>query len=239
MSHVFLIRSISVFYINETIYKWSSLYRKELKALEVLHGFTDKIIQSRREELLSQQDTDVNLDDGSLKKKRALLDILLCSSIEGKPLTNEDIREEVDTFMFAGHDTTTSGISFVFYCLAKNLEAQEKVYEEIKDVFGDDDHVTSAKLNNLHYLDLVIKESLRLYPPVPVYGRKINEELCAGGFTFPKDSNLYVSAYSLHRDPKCFTDPETFNPLRFETETTYDVMNPFSYVPFSAGTRVL
>jgi cytochrome P450 family 4 len=151
--------------------------------LKILHSFTDDVIVSRREELMRGGGENNSMthdqDDIGVKKKMAFLDVLLQSTINGKPLTNMDIREEVDTFMFEGHDTTSSGIAFCLYNLAKHPEAQKKAYDEIRNVIGDDlDSPVSIKLlNDLNYLEMVIKETLRLYPSVPMYGRKIQENV--------------------------------------------------------------
>jgi cytochrome P450 family 4 len=81
--------------------------------------------------------------------------------------------------IFQGHDTTTSGIAFCLYNLAKFPETQKKAFDEIRNVIGDDVNrpVSQNDLNNLNYLDLCIKESLRIYPSVPIYGRKIHENV--------------------------------------------------------------
>lgn len=112
----------------------------------------------------------------------ALLDVLLQSTVNGAPLTNEDIREEVDTFMFEGHDTTTSGIAFALYLIARHPVVQEKLFEEITHVLGTDRNkaVTYRDLQELKYMELVIKETLRLYPSVPVIGRQIMEDTVVG-----------------------------------------------------------
>lgn len=98
------------------------------------------VIEGRRQELLkrktSGKEDEPELNEFGLKKKKALLDLLLQTTVEDKPLTNEDIREEVDNFMFAGHDTTTTTIVFLLYNLAKYPEVQAKVFNEIMSVFG-------------------------------------------------------------------------------------------------------
>lgn len=215
------------------------MYQREQKVLQVLHEFTDKVIQSRRKELVNNVvKTDNPIEDVGSKRKRALLDLLLESTIEGEPLSDIDIREEVDTFMFAGHDTTSAAISFLLYNLAKHPIVQQKVYEEINDVLGVSHQNVSLKdLNNLRYLDLVIKESLRLYPIVPYFGRKLNEDVNVAGYTLPRYSNVYISPYVMGRNENIFPDPMKFDPDRFDVETTVEKMNPFSYVPFSAGPR--
>lgn len=81
-----------------------------------------------------------------------------------------------------GHDTTTSGITFCLYCIAQNPDVQQKCFQEIREVLGNDRirPVSLNDLNNLNYLDLVIKESLRIFPSVPLVGRKLREEVVIG-----------------------------------------------------------
>lgn len=167
------------------LFKMSSQFKKEREAIEILHKFTNSVIVSRRNELLQKQQNGQSNssepnpeDDIGAKKKMALLDVLLQSRIDGKPLTNDDIREEVDTFMFEGHDTTTSGVAFALYNIAKHPHVQRKLVEEVNEVIGQDKStpVTLLMLNDLQYLDLVLKESMRLFPPVPMVARTITEE---------------------------------------------------------------
>lgn len=113
---------------------------------------------------------------------------------------------------------------------------QRKVLEEIENEIGES-ALSLQVLNNLHYLELVIKESLRLYPSVPYFGRKLAEEVSVGGYTIPKDTNVTISPYLMGRDPMIFPNPLVFNPHRFDVETTREKINPFAYIPFSAGPR--
>lgn len=231
-TEIFIQRRFSPLKRSSFIYQFTGMYRREKKALEILHGFTDQVIRSRRDELLnriSQESFDIDVNS---KKKVVLLDILLQATVDGKSLTNMDIREEVDTFMFAGHDTVTSGLSFCLYNIAKYPDVQQKIFNEIQAL---DSEVCLSTLNNMNYLELVIKESLRLFPPVPHFARKLTEEATLGGYTFPKYSNLTLAPYLMGRDAKRFPNPLEFIPERFAAETTYDKFNPFSFIPFSAG----
>lgn len=152
-----------------------------------MQNFTKDVIEKRRSALESklqsasnQEDVKNTTEDDSVgrKKRMALLDLLLQATVDGKPLTNEDIREEVETFMFEGHDTTTSGTSFALYVIARHPEVQEKLFNEIREVIGDDKQqkVSYRQLQDLRYMECVIKESMRLYPPVPIIGRYFKED---------------------------------------------------------------
>lgn len=174
-------RSLDFLLRYNFFFRFSPMAWKQRQLLKVLHSFTDRVIVGRRKML---KEFNQNLlenpleDDMGIKKKMAFLDLLLQSTINGKPLTNLEIREEVDTFMFEGHDTTSSGIAYTLYNIAKHPEVQQKVFDEINHVIGDnlDKAIGMKELNELNYLELVIKESLRLYPSVPIYGRKTLED---------------------------------------------------------------
>lgn len=186
ISEIITMRHYNFLMRSNLLFNLSPLYWKQKRVLRILHGFTDSVILSRREELKrslkvkAKQET----NDVGEKKKMALLDLLLQSTIEEKPLSNHDIREEVDTFMFEGHDTTTSGIAFCLYNIAKYPAVQQKAFDEIRNVIGDDlnQAVTLNDLNSLNYLELVIKEALRLFPPVPFYGRRIRSDFYLSEF---------------------------------------------------------
>uniref|UniRef100_A0A182FZV0 Uncharacterized protein n=2 Tax=Anopheles albimanus TaxID=7167 RepID=A0A182FZV0_ANOAL len=229
---------------NNFFYRFSENRRKQQAALKVLHGYTDSVIRGRREELHrtamgNVSNVDINENDLGIKKRMAFLDMLLQSTIDGQPLTDLEIREEVDTFMFEGHDTTTSAISFLLSNLAKNPAIQQKVFDEVRNIIGDDRSrpVTMAMLNDMHYLDLVIKETLRLYPSVPMFGRKMLDNNEINGKIFPKGSNVIILPFFMGRNPEFYPDPDKFDPERFNVETSAEKTNPYQYIPFSAGPR--
>ncbi|XP_055923179.1 cytochrome P450 4d2-like [Eupeodes corollae] len=222
-----------------------SLYKKQMETIQKMHDFTENVIRTRREALEKEisegklkNQVESNEDLG-ISKKMALLDVLLQSTIDGKPLSNEDIREEVDTFMFEGHDTTTSAISFTLFLVSRHPEVQRKAFEEIHDVIGDDTSksITLHDLNNLRYLECVIKEGLRLYPPVPLIGRRFQEDVEINGKMIPGGTDFTIGIYVILRDGEYFTKPNEFIPERHLTENTAEKSNPYAYIPFSAGPR--
>ncbi|XP_065361588.1 cytochrome P450 4d1-like [Calliphora vicina] len=241
ISSILFKRMFDILYRFKLIYKFTKLAQEEKKALAVLHGFSENVILERREELLKTKENSAQpqSDDVGLKRKMTFLDILLQSEIDGKPLSNLDIREEVDTFMFEGHDTTSSAINFCFYNLAMNPKYQQKCFEEIIKVFGKDKTkpVSYKGLNNLHYVELCIKETLRMYPSVPLIGRKVTEDCHINGKILPAGTNISISIFHLGRQEDLFPEPNTFKPERFEMIYTTDKRSAYAYIPFSAGPR--
>ncbi|XP_055857587.1 cytochrome P450 4d1 isoform X3 [Episyrphus balteatus] len=234
-------RMFDIFYRFDLTYWFTKLAREEKKALKILHGFTEKIIIQRREEILREKEKKIQKEanDVGAKRKMAFLDILLQSEIDGKPLSNLDIREEVDTFMFEGHDTTSSAITFLFYNIARYPEAQNKCFQEIVEIFGKDKNkpVTFENLNNLHYTELCIKETLRLFPSVPLLGRRVTKECEINGKIVPAGANIGISPLHLGRTEEIFPNANEFIPERFDVVTNAEKMNPYAYIPFSAGPR--
>lgn len=174
---------------------------------------------------------------GKKGKRLAFLDLLLESTGEdGNALTDADIREEVDTFMFEGHDTTAAAIAWTLHLLGDNPEAQKKAQEEVDRVVSGDSP-TFEELSELTYLDMVAKESLRLYPSVPGIGREVTEEgTTIDGKPFPVGAMVLVLIWCIHRDPEVWPEPEKFDPERFTVENSKG-RHPYAHVPFSAGPR--
>ena len=113
-------------------------------------------------------------------KKKAFLDMLVELSRDGS-LSYEDIREEVDTFMFEGHDTTSASMGWTLWCLAHNPDCQRRIHQELDSVFGDTDRdITTDDLKQLKYLERCIKESLRVRPSVPNFARIVEEDTVIG-----------------------------------------------------------
>ncbi|XP_041080424.1 cytochrome P450 4V2 [Polyodon spathula] len=216
--------------------------RKHNRNLKILHSFTESVIAERAQNMASPEknslSSDSDTDHIAKKKRKAFLDMLLNATDEdGNGLSQEDIREEVDTFMFEGHDTTAAAMNWTIHLLGCHPEEQRKVQKELDEVFGTSDHPVSMEdLKRLRYLECVIKESLRLFPSVPFFGRTFCEDCNINGFKVPKGANALIIPYALHRDPRHFPDPEEFRPERFLPENS-SKRHPFAFVPFSAGLR--
>ncbi|XP_072275696.1 cytochrome P450 4B1-like isoform X1 [Pyxicephalus adspersus] len=204
------------------------------RALKIAHQHTDKIIKERKESLKREEELE------KIRQKRHLdfLDILLCAKDEnGQSLSDEDLRAEVDTFMFEGHDTTASGISWTLYCMAKYPEHQEKCREEIREVLGDRGTVLWEDLAKMPYITMCIKESMRLYPPVPEVARELTQPITfCDGRSLPKGAGILLCIHAINKCSSIWEDPEVFDPLRFSPENT-SKRHSHAFVPFSAGGR--
>ncbi|EFA10756.1 cytochrome P450-like protein [Tribolium castaneum] len=213
---------------NETIYSLTPQGRKEQKVLKSLHSFSNNVIAERKKHFSSSS--------YSSRKRLAMLDLLLKYKSEGANIDDEGIREEVDTFMFEGHDTTSVSICYTLMLLANHREVQEEILKEMEAVL-DEEPPTYAKLQELKFMDRVIKESLRLYPSVPFISRVSGSEIqTKTGYTIPKDCMVNLQIYDMHHNPNVFPDPEKFDPDRFLPENIQK-RHPFAYIPFSAGSR--
>ncbi|KAM8930917.1 cytochrome P450 4B1-like isoform 1-T1 [Pelodytes ibericus] len=224
---IFPYHSDLIFYLSPHGYRFR-------KALKVAHEHTDIVIKQRKESLKEEGELE------KIQKKRHLdfLDILLYAKDEnGQGLSDEDLRAEVDTFMFEGHDTTASGISWIFYSLAKNPEHQQKCREEIREVLAGRDTLEWEDLGKLPYTTMCIKESLRLYPPVPEIARELAKPIMFfDGRSLPKDSVVVLNMYAMGRCPSVWDDPEVFDPTRFSPENSSN-RHSHGFLPFSAGSR--
>ncbi|XP_036407558.1 cytochrome P450 4V2-like [Megalops cyprinoides] len=236
MSDIITRRQRTPWYWPDFIYYFIGEGKEHDRSLKILHSFTESVIKEKAE-YMSNAESDSEPDQGT-KKRRAFLDMLLKTTDEdGNHLSHKDIQEEVDTFMFEGHDTTAASMNWALHLLGAHPEEQKKVQQELQDVFGSSDRpINMDDLRRLRYLECVIKESLRIFPAVPLFARSICEDCRINGFKVPKGVNAIIIPYALHRDPRYFPDPEEFRPQRFLPENSIG-RHPYAFIPFSAGLR--
>ncbi|XP_067323996.1 cytochrome P450 4A24-like [Anolis sagrei] len=234
LTYLFSQRMKSPWLHNDLMYWFSSQGRRFRKAYKLTHHHTDSVIKERKESLRNE----IELEKILKKRHLDFLDILICAKDEnGNSLSDEDLRAEVDTFMFEGHDTTASGISWLFYCMAQNPEHQQRCREEIVELLGKEGHVQWDDLGKMIYTTMCIKESLRLYPPAPQIGRELNSPVTfPDGRTLPEGLLIIMSIYSLHQNPEVWENPQVFDPLRFSLENSSH-RHPYAFLPFAAGPR--
>ncbi|XP_023951640.1 cytochrome P450 4C1-like [Bicyclus anynana] len=234
-------RIFNVWLQLEWLFRLLPLYTKYQKHVKYVYDFTDEIIHNKRRQLKNNKQSQSDkghyeLDDF---KRKSFLELLIQLSGGEKGYTDLELREEILTIIIAGTDTSAVGMAFTLMLLGKYPDIQQKVYEELKEVFGDSNRqLVKEDLPKLKYLERVVKESLRLFPPVPIIIRKVEKEMTLpSGVIIPSGSGIIVSIFGAHRDPKYWgPDAEHFDPDRFLPER-FNLQHACSYMPFSNGPR--
>lgn len=206
------------------------LYRLPLTKNKKYQGYIDtldsiiyRIIRERR--LADNKPTD-------------LLQMLMDATDEetGLPLTDIELRNELMTMFIAGHETTANAMSWLWTILSSKSDIREKIEQEVDEVLGDRMPVASD-FANLPYCLKVFKETMRLYPPVPILPRQVENDTTLGGYHIKGGSGILFSPHLLHRHPEFWDAPEIFDPNRFD-KAEERKRHTYAYLPFGGGARV-
>ncbi|EDV20731.1 uncharacterized protein TRIADDRAFT_31445 [Trichoplax adhaerens] len=223
-------RAFTLLHYIEWIYRLSSKGREFSQLCHFVHQFVEEIIEKRKKELENQE-------QNNRKEHYDFLDVLLTGRDEdGNGLTVQEIRDEVDTFMFAGHDTTASALSWTFYCLAKYPHYQEKVRREVDVFMSHKNDVEWNDLSEMNYTTMCIKEALRLYTVVPVVERRMDQDMIIDGKLVPSGTIINLELYCICHREESWPNPNDYDPDRFSIENINN-RDAFEYLPFSAGQR--
>jgi cytochrome P450 len=167
-----------------------------------------------------------------------VLSLLIAARGEGgEAFTDREVRDQVMTLAFAGHDTSTSTLSFMMHELARHPDVVERLREEQERVLGGATPTAAQLEREMPCLDMVLDEVLRLYPPAWIGPRRAVREFEFGGYTVPKGAYLNYCSWASHRIPEVFPDPEAFIPERFTRERKAALPRG-AYVPFGGGSRI-
>ncbi|GAB1869652.1 Cytochrome P450 4C1 [Camponotus japonicus] len=230
-------------WLYDWIYDLLPQGREFKTAINNMQSCSDKIIQRRKVARMQNikiqnQQNNNNFHLPDKPESKTLLDRLLdINEKDNVSLPDEDLRANITSLLFAGHDTTAISIGWTLFCIGNDLKCQEKIHEELKEVFKDSQRPASIKeLSQLKYLERVIKESHRLYPSAPLVIRKISEDIKMDNYIIPKDTSVAVRILLVHRNPEIWSNPLKFDPDRFLPENLKQI-HPYAYIPFSAGPR--
>ncbi len=155
---------------------------------------------------------------------------------EGNPLPLKRVRDEACTFMLAGHETTANALSWMWYLLALNQDARERMLEEVDEVLGGR-RATFADAERLPWTQACFMEAMRMFPPAWIIPRQCVREDTIAGHRIPKGATILIPIHSLHHDPRFWPEPEMFDPTRFLPENAKQ-HHRSAYLPFGAGRRV-
>jgi len=169
---------------------------------------------------------------------RDILSLLLAARGEaGEAFTDREVRDQVMTLMFAGHDTSTSTLTFMMHELARHPAVVERLCEEQDRVLGAAAPTVDQLEREMPYLDMVLDEVLRLYPPAWIGPRRAVRDFEFGGYTVPREAYVNYCSWASHRIPEFFPEPEAFIPERFTRERKAALPRG-AYVPFGGGQRI-
>ncbi|KAK7869021.1 hypothetical protein R5R35_003411 [Gryllus longicercus] len=241
----------------EAFYKLTSGGRRAKAILKRFHEHLDEIVEQRKELLraeaktLQMMGTDKKPEhtpngalaresdaDANKKQYNILIDALLQE--HGRSLSYESVLDELLTFVLAGFDTTSVTLQFAFYYLAKYPLVQEKAMRELQNIFdtAGSTEVTPDMLQRMHYVEMIVKETLRMHPPVffTLKEAGVDTPLLSSDLIVPAGAKVVISPRSLHMDPKLYPDPHVFDPERFSPENSAK-RHPYAFIPFLAGMR--
>ena len=154
----------------------------------------------------------------------------------GESMSNLQLRDHMMTFLFAGHETTACSLTWCFYLISQHPEVEEKMRAEIKAVLGERDP-QYADIAKLEYVTMVYQEALRLYPPAWILARQPIAADEIAGKKIPKNCNILLSIWEIHRHPQFWEEPHKFDPQRFAPQNSKK-RHRFAFLPFGAGPRI-
>jgi cytochrome P450 len=194
------------------------------QAISELKAIINRIIRERR---------------ASPEPRGDLLDMLLqARDSEGRPMSDDQLRDEVMTLFLAGHETTAIALSWACFLLTQNPQIADKLVEELRTVLGGREPAPED-LPRLRYTDMVLKEAMRLYPAVWGIGRRAIADCEIGGYRVSAGTNVFIFQWLTQRDARFFPDPERFDPERWREDPVRSGKIPrFAYFPFGGGPRV-
>ncbi|HEY2717167.1 MAG TPA: cytochrome P450 [Solirubrobacterales bacterium] len=171
-------------------------------------------------------------------ERRDILSLLVAVRGEGgEAFSDREIRDQVMTLMFAGHDTSTSTVTFLLHELARHPDVLARLCEEQDRVLGSEPPSAAQLERDLPYLEMVVDEVLRLYPPAWIGPRRAVRDFEFGGYSVARGAYVNYSSWASHRLPEVFPEPEAFVPERFTRERKAALPRG-AYVPFGGGQRI-
>lgn len=252
-ANIIVDRMMNPWLLNDFLFSFTSDGKKLIRLLnEVIYPYVDSVYQEKRDKAVKtlKQQLDTVNDDGDRRttEKLSFVDILIRENLR-RPheFTKADVQSEFRTFLSAGYETTTSALAWTFFMLGHHPEIQDKIHDEIQNIMSDDPdrQITMNDLRELRYTEAVIKESHRYFSPVPMFARDADEdiEIAFDDGTrgvIPKGVPILFYPPFVHHNSDHWTEPHKFQPERFllSNETSQRTKrHPYSYIPFSAGSR--
>ncbi|KAF7825842.1 cytochrome P450 82C4-like [Senna tora] len=216
---------------------WFKYEGKVLKSMKKIAKDLDELVMSWMEE----HDDVRRRENGVSDEKQDFIDFMLSVVKDDDTLGHSRdniIKSNVLTLILAGSDTMSIHLIWTLSLLLNNKHVLKRAQEEINIHVGKQRWVQTSDIKNLIYLEAIIKESLRLYPPGPILGpHEAAQDCTISGYLVPKGTRLFANVWKLQRDPSIWSHPESFEPERFISNSSSNNNNNFEYLPFGFGRR--
>ncbi|KAL1399046.1 hypothetical protein pipiens_008518 [Culex pipiens pipiens] len=234
-------RMLSAHLYFDWIYRFTKDYREDQRLRKICMEKANEIINQQKKNIMDQLDINGNLETNSedhYNKPEIFIVKLLSETFDGKTFSDEEIFHNAYTIIVAGNDTSALTVASCCLFLAMYPTIQDKVHSEIVQIFpSKHSPINADDLKQLVYLEMVIKETLRLCPVAPNIAREALQDVLVDGTVVPKGTILLMSFYALHRRNDIWGDAsEEFNPENFDPDRSKS-RHPFGYLPFSGGSR--
>jgi cytochrome P450 len=218
-------------YFEERTHAWGALlprtfptprYRRFVAAKRALDALVTQVI-----ERVQREDRDAD---------HLLARLIRARGEDGQGMSEQQLLDEAVTMLLAGHETTALTLMYSVHLLSAHPAQRELLRAEVDDVLGGR-AAKAADLEHMPYLDAVVREALRLYPPAYAFGREVVEPFELGGYVMPKGAQVITSPYAVHRNPKYWSDPTSFKPSRW-LEGEAQRLPRYAFMPFGGGHRI-
>ncbi|XP_070556572.1 cytochrome P450 3A8-like [Ptychodera flava] len=239
-----VLMAVFIFPFLTPILNWLNIGFFSKRVLKYFLNLTETTIEIRKNQDPSEKKVDFlqqmldshEVYDQHIKENAAEEDENGIQLVKDEKLDTHDVLAQSFIFFLGGYETTSTMMSFLAYSMATNPDVQEKLCAEIDDVMADHDEPTYEAVSKMPYLDMVVCETLRMYPPGIRFDRECNEDVTISGIHIPKGMIIAVPIYVIHHDPKIYPEPEKFIPERF-TKEEKEKRHPYAWLPFGAGPR--
>lgn len=222
-------RSTNVLLHPQWAYRLTSYYRRECRARQIFCAPSTEVLQ--RNPILARSPSEFS----DVSKPQILIDQLYDLALKDPSFDRDAIEKELNTMIFGGNETTAITMSNALLLIAMHPEVQNKLIVEITQVLGESfANITIEQLQQLTYMEAVLKEAMRLYPITTILGRKTGADLQLGEYRIPAKVNLAIDVFSIHRSAEHWgLNADLFVPERFLTGKHH----PYAFLGFSAGPR--
>lgn len=215
--------------LSDTLFQMTKYHRRQQELKSNFDSYIHHIIDKKIKEI------NTNKAKGKNYEVKSFLDEMIINN----KIIGDDLIDETKNLIVSTIDTSLNTLGYAFCCIGILEEIQEKIFQEQFDIFGEDltRQLTMDDLNQMTYLEMVLKETLRLFPPIPCIPREIECDIVLeDGKILPKGTKALINIYSLHRNSEFYPNPERFNPDNFLPDNIV-ARNAYAWIPFSGGAR--